>query len=214
MKHKRRPEEGGALYKFAIFLCYLVFFLLYPKKVFGRENIPKEGPLVICSNHINWFDPPLIGAAVGMRRQVCFMAKAELFDIPIFNCLITKLGAFPVKREKADLRAIMMALSRLDQDKAVGLFPEGTRSKTGQLQKPYGGPALIILKSGAPVLPVAIKGPYRLFRPIKINIGKPIYFDLKYDQEGDRKIRRENIKKVSTLVMEQIKCLLDDDMQV
>ncbi len=195
----------------ALLLFSLLYLLVYRMKVSGRENIPEDGPLVICSNHINWFDPTLIAYAVGKRRQVCFMAKAELFKIPIFNCLIRMLGAFPVRRRKADRQAILKALSILDQNKAVGLFPEGTRSKNGQLQKPFNGPALIILKSGAPVLPVAIKGPYRLFRPIEINIGKPIHFNFKYDQE-DRKIRRENIKKVSNLFMERIKDLLDDDM--
>ncbi|NLI70781.1 MAG: 1-acyl-sn-glycerol-3-phosphate acyltransferase [Firmicutes bacterium] len=209
MKHGKKREEGGALYNFGLFLFSLFYLLIYRMKVTGRENVPWTGPLIVCSNHINWFDPTLVARAIGKRRQVCFMAKAELFDIPYFGNLISKLGAFPVKREEADRRALLTALSILDQGKAVGLFPEGTRSRSGQLLKAFDGPAFIILKSGAPVLPVAIKGPYRLFRPIRINIGKPIFVDFEYERES-RKARREKIKEVSKLVMENIEGLLED----
>ncbi|NLZ27705.1 MAG: 1-acyl-sn-glycerol-3-phosphate acyltransferase [Firmicutes bacterium] len=209
MKTERKPEEGGALYNFGLFLFSLFYLLVYRMKVTGQENVPWDGPLIVCSNHINWFDPTLVARAIGRGRQVCFMAKAELFDIPYFGNLISKLGAFPVKRDKADRRALLTALSILDQGKAVGLFPEGTRSRSGQLLEAFNGPAFIILKSGAPVLPVAIKGPYRFFRPIRINIGKPIYFDFEYEQES-RKARREKIREVSKLIMGQIEGLLGD----
>ncbi len=200
-------NKGGLFYKLARALFSIFFCVFFRWKIYGRENIPSEGVYIICSNHINWFDPPLVGCAVRTGTQVCFMAKGELFNIPVFNYLIKKLGAFPVRRYKADRQAIRHALNTLNERKSLGLFPEGSRSKTGELQKPYHGPSLIIIRGGEPVIPVAIKGPYRLFRPIKINIGAPIYFA---SRDKSNKITRNEVREVSHKVMEEIKKLKDE----
>ncbi len=206
-KHNAGMEEGGLFYRTARALFSVLFLVIFPKKVFGTENIPEEGNFIVCSNHINWFDPTLIACTVGKNRQICFMAKEELFKIPVFNYLVTKAGAFPVKRKKADRKAIKHALDLLDNKKSLGVFPEGSRSKTGELQKPYHGTALVVLRSEVPVLPVAIKGPYKLFKPIKINIGKPVYLNSENQQKG---FKREKIRKVSNTIMEEIKKLSDE----
>ncbi len=200
-------NAGGLFYKLARAVFSIFFRLFFRWKIYGRENIPSEGVYIICSNHINWFDPPLVGGAVRTGTQICFMAKGELFQIPIFSYLIRKLGAFPVRRYKADRQAIQHALNALKERKSLGLFPEGSRSKTGELQKPHHGPSLIVLRGGEPVIPVAIKGPYRLFRPIKINIGAPIYFAPK---EKSNKITRNEVRRVSYKIMDEIKKLKDE----
>ncbi|HHX77067.1 MAG TPA: 1-acyl-sn-glycerol-3-phosphate acyltransferase [Firmicutes bacterium] len=179
----------------------LFFLLFYPYKVEGRDNIPSKGPLIVCSNHISWLDPPLIG--VIMPRKVHFMAKEELFDIFLLGAAIKKLDAFPVKRGSADLKTIKTALKHLKNKEFLSLFPEGTRSKTGEIGEALPGVALIALKSEAPVLPAAIKGRYKLFRKVKVNIGKPLVFPAYYGQ----KAKKELLEEISSSIMNEIKRL-------
>ncbi len=180
---------------------FIVFFrLFFPYVVEGRENIPQEGPLIICSNHISWMDPPLVGVVL-TGKKVHFMAKAELFDIFIIGSIIKKVGAFPVKRDTADIKTIKTSIALLREKKCIVLFPEGTRSKPGEIRDALPGAALIALKSQAPILPVAIKGPYRLFRKTPIGVGKPITLDALYGQ----KAKREILQKASHEIMQEIR---------
>lgn len=201
-------QGGGIVYRLGHVLFRAFFTVFFRWKVYGRENVPDDGVYVFCSNHISWFDPPLVGCAVKPNRQVCFMAKKELFEIPVFKNIITKMGAFPVDREQISRQTIQHALDVLNKGCDLGLFPEGTRSKTGELQKPFLGASLIVLKSGKPVVPVAIKGPYRLFRPVKVKIGKPVYFD---EQLGQQKtFPRRQKQEVSEKIMEEIRRLREE----
>lgn len=178
-----------------------IFSFAYRWQVIGREHIPKEGPVILCANHISLWDPPLLGS--GIERQVCFMAKEELFRIPVLSWFITQFGAFPVKRGAGDRAAIRSTLHILEQGKVLGIFPEGSRSKTGQIGQGQGGAAMFALKSQAEVVPVAIIGPYRLFRPITIIYGKPI--DLSAYREA--KTNSETVKSVTELIMAEIRSL-------
>lgn len=149
-------------------------------KVTGRERVPMQGPLIVVSNHMNIADPPIVSAGV-IRRRIRFMAKIEVFKLPwgIFPRLY---GAFPVRRFEADMGALMNAERILRHGEVLGMFPEGTRSRTGKVGKPHPGTALIALRTGAPILPCAlvgteqIKGPgVVLKRPtITFTIGEPI----------------------------------------
>jgi 1-acyl-sn-glycerol-3-phosphate acyltransferase len=130
------------------------------------------------------------------------MAKEELFNIFILGTLIKKLGAFPVKRNTADKSAIRRAMQVLDEGGVLGLFPEGTRSHTGELGELHHGAALIALKSKKPVLPVAIKWPEKILRPVEVKIGPLIYFE----EEG--KIKGKVLETVSLQITEEIKKLL------
>lgn len=193
------------LYAAGRILCRLFFAAVFRWKVEGVHFIPSTGPVVFCSNHISYFDPPLIGAAV-TTRKIHFMAKAELFRIPLFNSLITHLGAFPVRRG-VGTGTLRRSLKYLQANEAIALFPEGTRSKTGQLGKAYSGGALIALKSGAPVIPVAISGHYRLFHRTHIRFGPPV--DLSSLQQG--KITTDDAKKATEKIMQDIQKLLNED---
>ncbi len=122
----------------------------------GRERIPMRGPLVVVSNHVQWVDPVILGAL--FPRPVIFMAKQELWRKNWVGWVVERYGAFPVRRGEADRTAIRRGLSILEAGGAVGIFPEGTRSKSTQLGAPHPGASLIALKSGAPVLPVAFTG--------------------------------------------------------
>jgi 1-acyl-sn-glycerol-3-phosphate acyltransferase len=125
-------------------------------RVRGVEHVPPSGPALIVSNHQSILDPPLIGGAV--RRQIYFLAKAELFRIPVFGPLIRALHARPVRREGADSRALRTAAQLLEEGKALLIFPEGTRSLDGSLGEGKAGVGMLAVTSGAPVVPAYVSG--------------------------------------------------------
>ena len=147
-------------------------------RVVGAENIPSQGePIILCSNHISNWDPVLLIVA-HPKRHVHFMAKAELFCNPLFSWFLGKqLGAFPVRRGKGDTGVIDTASHILEEGKIMGIFPEGTRSKTGKLLSPKSGAALIAARTGASVLPAAVVTKNQKIRPFKrvtVVYGTPI----------------------------------------
>jgi 1-acyl-sn-glycerol-3-phosphate acyltransferase len=153
--------------------------LLFRFQASGLENVPAGGA-IIAPNHISNLDPPVIGCALPTRRRIHFMAKEELFKNPVVRWVITQLCAFPVRRGTADRGAIRSTLSLLAAGELVGIFPEGTRSKTGQLGKPEAGLAMIAAKAGVPVVPTAIFGTAKVFKgghilpPIRVVFGQPL----------------------------------------
>jgi 1-acyl-sn-glycerol-3-phosphate acyltransferase len=146
--------------------------LLIRIKVQGLENIPTEGSCVIAANHIHALDPVFL--AIAVRRPICFMAKEELMSWPVIGRLIRRLGVFPVKRGKVDMQAVRHALGILNRGAVLGIFPEGTRSKSGEIQEAFGGAALLSMRTGATLIPVALAGDYRLGGSIRINVGRAI----------------------------------------
>ncbi|MBO8127951.1 MAG: 1-acyl-sn-glycerol-3-phosphate acyltransferase [Peptococcaceae bacterium] len=175
--------------------------LLRRWNVGGLQHMPKHGGVIVASNHISYWDPVVVGCC--FQRRVYFMAKAELFRYPVFGSLLRILGAFPVHRSGADRQAIRTALQHLKQGRVLGIFPEGTRSKTGKMLAPQMGTALIALKAGVPVLPVAVSGTRGVFGKIKVKIGKPLVFQNYYA----KKPSKEDLKKVSEVIMEHIAAL-------
>ncbi|NPV26317.1 MAG: 1-acyl-sn-glycerol-3-phosphate acyltransferase [Firmicutes bacterium] len=175
-------------------------------RVEGLENVPPQGPVVVVSNHVSWWDPVVVGCA--LNRPVHFMAKEELFQIPVFGSLLVRLNAFPVKRGQPDRQAIRHALQILEDGKILGLFPEGTRSKTGELQKPHPGAAMIALKARAPIVPVACIETQRLFakgwfHPFTVRIGKPLVYSDYFEQ----KLTTKTLEVVSQEIMDEIGAL-------
>ncbi|PZN13190.1 MAG: 1-acyl-sn-glycerol-3-phosphate acyltransferase [Bacillota bacterium] len=162
------------LYSLAKALFWLLFTLVFRWDVRGLEHVPKGGPLLVVANHFSWLDPPLVGTV--LPRKVHFMAKHELFRYPLFGWLLRRVGAFPVRRGHPDRQALRHSLELLRRGEVVGLFPEGTRSR-GALGPFEPGAGLLALRSGAPVLPVAIEGPYRIGRRIRVRVGPPLYWD-------------------------------------
>lgn len=158
------------LYRLGKWLFRVFFTVFYRVRVLGRENIPIDGAVVLCGNHISAFDPPLMGCF--LERKVHYMAKAELFDKPVLGPIISRLGAFPVKRGGVSRESIRLAISILKEGNVMGIFPEGTRSNSGGIGQK--GAASLALKSNATVVPVAIIGPYSLFKPLTIVYGKPL----------------------------------------
>lgn len=125
-------------------------------RVRGTEHIPASGAALIVSNHQSILDPPIVGGAV--PRQIYFLAKAELFRIPLFGRLIRALHARPVRREGSDMRALRTAAQLLEEGKALLIFPEGTRSLTGRLGEAKAGVGMLAVTSGVPVVPAYVSG--------------------------------------------------------
>lgn len=198
------------LYHFAQVVVPLFFKLFYRYKVIGAENIPKDGSTVLCSNHTAYKDPIFMGLI--QKRQVWFMAKKELFQNKFLSFLITKLGAFPVERS-GGISAIRRGIDILKQNGVVGIFIEGTRSKTGELLRPKPGAMLLAYETNAAVVPVCIIGadgkPPKAFRRTVIRVGKPVSVkDLGMEDASGTAMR-----KASRVVMDQISGLKDETVR-
>ncbi|MGM0651663.1 MAG: lysophospholipid acyltransferase family protein [Bacillota bacterium] len=200
---------SGICYNIGRFIAWVYLRLFFKIKVQGLDNIPKRKPFILCSNHINWMDPLTIGTTLPASYRIHFMAKQEIFNNFITSIFFRKLGAFPVKRKNADLAAIKTAYQLLKEGQVLGLFPEGSRSKTGRLQKAYNGAALIAVRSGVPIVPIAISGPYRYFKPVRMFIGEPFVLPpLIYENKEDKK---EHLEEMSEMIMINIKKQLPQD---
>jgi len=177
------------------------------REVAGKENIPRKGALIFTCNHFSVGDPPLL---IGIfPRRIVWMAKQELFDAPVFGKLYNMGGFIPVRRFEGDLRAIRRSQDVLRRGHVLGMFPEGTRSG-GKLGPGEPGTALIALRSGAPVLPVAIWGtehvklPRDLFRRTKAHVR----FGESYRLPNPGRITREAIAAGTDEIMHRIAELL------
>lgn len=191
---------GLKFYTFAKGVVSTVFKPLYRIQVIGLEHFPKEGGVLICANHIHNFDPPVVG--ITAPRQVHFMAKEELFKVPVLGNIVTKLESFPVKRGMSDREALRKGMGILNDGKVLGLFPEGTRSKTGEIGKGMAGAGFFALRTKAAVVPCAIIGPYKAGKSLKVVYGQPL------DME---KLRTEKVSAEDTtdIIMNEIKKLIE-----
>ena len=144
-------------------LVFPLFRGLFRGSTRGLQHVPKQGALVVVSNHGSHLDPPLLGHALG--RPVAFMAKAELFAVPLLGAVIRACGAYPVRRGASDREAIRTATARLMEGWATGVFLDGTRQPDGRVNAPQPGAALLAARSGAPLLPVALRDSRRALGP-------------------------------------------------
>jgi 1-acyl-sn-glycerol-3-phosphate acyltransferase len=188
-------------YAFAKMVAKSIFKPLYRIEAIGIENLPKEGGILLCSNHISNFDPIVVG--IMAPRNVYYMAKEELFKVPVLSKIIEMCNAFPVKRGLTDREALRKGLSVLKEGHVLGLFPEGTRSKTGELGKGLAGAGFFALRTDAAVVPCAVIGPYRTFRKLKMVYGKPI------DMAELRKTKA-SAEQVTELIMSEIHKLIKE----
>ena len=185
-------------YNFAKGIIFIFQKLFFRIEIYGKENIPMSGKLILCSNHHSNWDP--VTLAIFFPRQVHWMAKKELFKNKIFAKLLFSLGVFPVDREGNDLTAIKKSLRLLKEERVLGIFPEGTRVKYFNDDFIKSGLALIAVKSQSPVLPVYSEGNYKLFSKIKIIIGQPIYIEL----EDNAKLSNEKYTEISKDIMKKV----------
>ena len=187
-------------------LAFAIMRLLFGLEGRGGNRLPATGPVLLVANHSSYLDPPLVGGVA--PRQLSFMAKAELFRVPLLGALISRLNARPVRREGADAGALRTALRILHEGGVLLMFPEGTRGPEGVLRPAKPGAAMLAVLSGATVVPVFIRGSgrawprgQRLPRPAKVIVtfGEPMIFERK-DAEG----RKTDYEAVSRAMMTAI----------
>jgi 1-acyl-sn-glycerol-3-phosphate acyltransferase len=167
-------------YEFWKGLLLLFFRLWFRLRVEGREHEPAQGGVLAVCNHASAVDPPIAGTA--LRRPARYMAKDELFKVPVLGAWLTSIGAFGVRRGEADRQSIRTSIQILQQNGVLVMFPEGTRSADGRLREPEPGAAMIALRAGATVLPMAVVGSHIAMpkgakfpkrRPVVVKIGAP-----------------------------------------
>jgi 1-acyl-sn-glycerol-3-phosphate acyltransferase len=157
---------------------WLILKVLWGLRIEGLNNLPKTGPVIITSNHIAFLDPPVVG--VSIYREANFAAKKELFSVPILGFLVKYFNSFPVKRAAFDREALKNSIEALKKGGVLIMFPEGTRSKNGEMMPFRRGIGYIVKKTGATALPAYVQGTNilkkRIFRPggITIRFGKPL----------------------------------------
>ena len=204
----RTPEPSLTYRLVSGLVVFPLFRFLFRGSTQGLEHVPMEGPLVVASNHGSHLDPPLLGHALG--RPVAFMAKAELFAIPLLGAVIRACGAYPVRRGASDREAIRTATAKLEQGWATGVFLDGTRQANGRVNNPLPGAALLAARSGAPLLPVAIVNSHRALGsgriwprlvPLQLRVGAPI------PPPASR--RRPDLDVTTALLKERINDLLE-----
>lgn len=185
-------------------------------EVHGVEHVPAEGPVIVVSNHLSNADPPLV--SIAFPRPLFFMGKSELFRSPVLGFLVRLFGGFPVQRGAADRAAIKHALKVLRQGQAMGIFPEGGRSRTMALVPGFPGVGLIALQAKVPVLPVAITGseyfpvngdrpprrPKGIPRRVTVTFGKPFLVPGRVDG------RRVTPEEATRLLMVRVAELLPE----
>ncbi len=185
--------------------------------VTGRQHEPRVGPVIVVSNHLSDLDPLVVGSA--LRRPTSFMAKEELFKPPLLRWWVTACGAFPVRRGEPDRRAFRTALEILRGGGVLVMFPEGTRGRDRTLRPPEPGAAMLALRSGATILPVAVLGTDLVFprdarrlrrSRITVRFGPPIRIDDRAHRSGADGSRRnrEEVEAVGRLFMGEIARLL------
>lgn len=176
--------------------------VLWRMRVTGTENVPSSGPLIVACNHVSYLDPPALGTAC--PRQLRYMAKAELFSIPILGPMIASFGAYPVDRRGSTAAAIKRSVEVLHQGGAIGIFPEGTRNLSGEIQ-PHRGVALLASLGKAAVVPACVSGSRNALRlaPIKVAFGKPMILP------AGRRATRDDLSKFTVDVMNEIKALAE-----
>ena len=207
-KIKNRPRQSFVYGCVSYLFAFPIFRFLFRGKTIGISNLPKTGGVVVVSNHGSHLDPPILGHALG--RPVAFMAKSELFRVPILSFIISACGAYPVKRGSGDREALRTASNRLIEGWATGVFLDGTRQENGRVNDPKAGAALLAARTGAPILPVAIVNSHRAFPKgsllprlvsIHLRVGELIY--------PPQTRKREELTSTTIKIQKAINSMLD-----
>ncbi|MGE5613719.1 MAG: lysophospholipid acyltransferase family protein [Bacillota bacterium] len=189
---------------FLKFITKIAFKLFFRVDIVNINQVPKEGPALLCANHNTILDMFFLGYK--LDRWIYWMAKEELFKNPVMAYVLKKLGAFPVKRGTGDVSSIKTAFKLLKENKIVGIFPHGTRIGQARLKtarvKP--GAAMIAANSGVPVIPAAVCGNYGLFGKMKVIYGEPFLV-----KPRDKKLTKEELAEISREIINRVRSLAE-----
>ncbi len=197
-------------------LSRLAFFTYFGWKSAGWENVPRHGPVILAANHASFADPPLVGAACS--RPISYFGRESLFSNPVVAWVLRGVGAVPIDRDGTSGKGIKTIIDRLKADDGIILFPEGTRTRDGKIQEARAGVGMVVLKSGAPVVPARVFGTFEAFgrhhrfprpRPVAVRLGAPMRFDAEIAEaaEAPRPRVKELYQKVADDIMAAIQRL-------
>jgi 1-acyl-sn-glycerol-3-phosphate acyltransferase len=188
------------LYDAAKYMFRGLFTVVWRMRVHGARNVPMSGPVIFACNHVSYLDPPVLGSA--SPRRISYMAKEELFRIPLLGAAIAAVGAYPVNRTGSAMAAIKRSVEVLNNGGAIGIFPEGTRNLQGDAQI-RGGVSLLAALSKAPVVPARLVGTGRATRLAQFQVffGPPVALP------RDRKASRDEMANFTDDVMRAIQSL-------
>ena len=185
-------KENEKLYKFLKFIFYIPICLLMPTKVVGKENLLKEGRVILACNHMTFWDPVLLVAHT--KRKINFVGKKEIFKSKFARWFFNKMGVIEIDRENLDLTTIKKIIKVLKDDEVLGIFPEGTRNRTNEILLPFKeGTTMFAERTDSPIIPIIIEKKPKLFRRNKIIIGEPLKMD---------KGKAENTEKLRNIMLE------------
>jgi hypothetical protein len=185
------------MYKFLLGIVSILIKIIYRVRVNGIENFKDDEPIIISANHTHIFDPVILVTLT--KKQIFFLAKKELFDKKISAKFFSKLGVIPIDRENTDLKAIKSCFRVIRSGNMLGIFPEGTRVKTIDINNMKKGVALIALKNKVNILPIHIEGTYKIFSKITVDIYPMIEisdFENMEDSEAIDKLTEELFNKI------------------
>ena len=206
----------GAYYGIARFLAKAILGTLTGWRIQGADQVPLEGGLVVASNHISFWDPPLIGCA--LPRETHFLAKEELFAMPVLGPFIRSVNSIPIRRGTADLSGLSRAIEVLRGGGALVLFPEGSRMRDGQLHPPRPGVGMMAVNANVPIVPCYVSGSNRPRRwwyrgaRVRISFGHARAWQ-EFAGEGDATPGRALYQRVGAGVMREIAALKSDQEQ-
>ena len=199
----------NASYYLGRLMFRVVFSTYFRWRVFNPERVPREGPVILASNHASFLDPPLVGAA--LPRDINFLARESLFRFPGIGSLLRSWNSVPVDRDGGGGAGLKAIIDRLQNGGAIVLFPEGTRSRDGALQRARSGIGLTVIKSTAPVVPVRVFGTFEAFgrrhhfpRPkrVMVKYGNPMEFQAL--REESKTCARPRLKEIYQQVADEL----------
>ena len=187
-------------------LCKAIGKIAFQYQAFGQENIIEDGPAIMAANHQSYLDPPLVG--ITCRKELYFLARKTLFRNKIFGPILSRVNALPVDLSGADLTAVRTIINLLKQGHRTVIFPEGTRSLTGEIRQARPGIGMIIAKTLAPVVPMRIFGSFEAWpkggkiklSPVTVVVGKP----MRFTREDCADKSRDAYQKISERVLATI----------
>lgn len=179
----------------------LMFAAYFGWRVYNNERVPRKGAVILAANHSSFLDPPLVGS--GLHRDINYLARKSLFRVPLLGWILRMVNAVPVDRDGGGAAGLKAIIDRLHAGGAIILFPEGTRSKDGNLQPARSGIGLTVIKSDAPVIPVRVFGTYEAWgrhvkfprpRRVVVKYGEPVHFEqLRTEAQNCSKARLKEI---------------------
>lgn len=176
-------------------ICFIIAFIpltiFLPIKVVGKKNLPKKQGFILTCNHYSNFDAPMLDIKLG--KKIKFLAKKELFKKKFSGFFIKQFGGFPIDRGKTDIGAFKFAIKTVKDNHILGIFPEGTRNKTGseEMQEAKSGAIVFASKTGAPIVPCVLTKPIKFLRKSTLIIGEPFYVE----GENPSKLTKEEVDK-------------------